>query len=116
MTAALIRAADHAADRAAASAPDRAGHARGARCHARRRAWERLRLCLSDGDIRHLAACCRQQPLVARQDYRQRAIHRLIYRGRTLWLVYDDALAAVVTILASPPPWLRRLQRREHRR
>lgn len=110
MTAPLDRAAG------ASTPPDRDGHARSARSHARRRAWERWRLTLSDSDLYHLAACCRQQPPVARQDYRQRAIHRVLFRGRALWLVYDDALAAVVTILTSPPPWLRRLHKREHHR
>lgn len=72
--------------------------------HARRRAWQRLGLVMSDGELAQLAAAClARQPVAVTPGRRERPVYRLRWRGRLAWVVLDLRLSAVVTILPGPP-------------
>jgi len=80
--------------------------------HVKRRAWQRLGLVLTDAELGELAGRCRSRQPLGRTDVTARLVYRLRWRGRLVWIVYDERLGAVITILCGPPKAIVRPGRR----
>lgn len=73
---------------------------RGQIIHCRKRAWQRLDLCISADDIRHIVGLikrCESLPLHS-PSCRVR-FHQIEYRGKTMVVLYDKQRSNLATIM-----------------
>lgn len=77
-------------------------HQESATAHARRRAWQRLGLALSDVDIAAVAARIRKDGKPLAESGNGRRLHLVHYRGRDIHAVFCPVLDCIVTFLPGP--------------